>query len=42
MPDEDVEELKALGVAEVIGQDTAPDDIVDAVRRHVARRGERA
>ncbi|CAN5765808.1 cobalamin B12-binding domain-containing protein [soil metagenome] len=42
MPDEDVEELKALGVAEVIGQDTAPDDIVDAVRRHVAQRGERA
>lgn len=42
MPDEDVEELKALGVAEVIGQDTPPDDIVAAVRRHVAQRGSRA
>lgn len=41
MPDEDVEELKALGVAEVVGQDTAPDEIVAAVTRHVRERGGR-
>jgi methylmalonyl-CoA mutase C-terminal domain/subunit len=42
MPDEDVEELKKMGVAEILGQDTAPDDVVDTVRRLVAERGVRA
>ena len=31
MPDEDVEALKALGVAEILGQETAPEAIVRAV-----------
>jgi methylmalonyl-CoA mutase C-terminal domain/subunit len=42
MSDEDVEELKKMGVAEILGQDTAPDDVVDTVRRLVAERGVRA
>lgn len=41
MPDEDVEQLKKMGVAEILGQDTPPDDIVTAVRRFVQERGER-
>ncbi len=41
MPDEDVEELKAIGVAEVLGQDTAPDDVSACIRRLVAARGAR-
>lgn len=41
MPDEDVLELKRMGVAEVMGQDTPPDAIVETVRRLVALRGER-
>ena len=41
MPDEDVEELKKMGVAEILGQDTAPDDVVDTVRRLVTERGAR-
>jgi methylmalonyl-CoA mutase C-terminal domain/subunit len=41
MPDEDVEELKKMGVAEILGQDTAPDDVVETVRRLVAERGAR-
>jgi methylmalonyl-CoA mutase C-terminal domain/subunit len=40
MPDEDVEALKALGVQEILGQDTPPDAIVDRVRELVAVRGE--
>ncbi len=36
MPDEDVVELKKMGVWEVLGQDTPPDAIVDTVRRGVA------
>lgn len=40
MPDEDVEELKRRGVAEILGQDTPPERIVDAVRRHGRRRQE--
>lgn len=33
MPDEDVAELKALGVAEILGQDTPPEAIVETVDR---------
>jgi 2-hydroxyisobutanoyl-CoA mutase small subunit len=32
MPDEDVDELKKLGVAEVLGQDTTPETIVSSIR----------
>ena len=39
IPDEDVEELKQLGVDEIMGQDTPPDAIVDLVRTMVAERG---
>ena len=41
IPDEDVEELKNLGVDEIMGQDTPPQAIVDLVRTMVAGRGER-
>ena len=41
IPDEDVEELKKMGVAEILGQDTPPDDVVETVRRLVAERGAR-
>lgn len=41
MPDEDVEELKKMGVAEVLLQDTPPDAIVATLNRLVAERGER-
>ena len=40
IPDEDVEELKKMGVDEIMGQDTPPNDIVDLVRNMVAQRGE--
>ena len=44
MPDEDVAALKALGVAEILGQDTPPNAIGVAVdelvRRHWVRAGE--
>jgi methylmalonyl-CoA mutase C-terminal domain/subunit len=39
MPDEDVAQLKALGVKEILLQDTPPDDIVTTIRRLVAERG---
>ena len=39
MPDEDVAQLKAMGVQEVMLQDTPPDAIVAMVRRLVAERG---
>lgn len=32
MPDEDEAELRKMGVAEVLGQDTTPETIVDRVR----------
>jgi methylmalonyl-CoA mutase cobalamin-binding domain/chain len=32
MPDEDEAALKAMGVAEVLGQDTTPETIVDRIR----------
>ncbi len=41
MPDEDIAELKRMGVAEVLLQDTPPDVIVDTMRRLVAERGPR-
>ena len=41
MPDEDVVELKKLGVREVMLQDTPPQAIVETLRHLVAERGER-
>jgi methylmalonyl-CoA mutase C-terminal domain/subunit len=41
MPDEDVEELKKMGVAEILGQDTPPDTVVETVRDLVEERGAR-
>ena len=41
MPDEDVVELKKMGVKEVLLQDTPPDAIVATLTRLVAERGER-
>jgi methylmalonyl-CoA mutase cobalamin-binding domain/chain len=41
IPDEDVESLKALGVADVILQDTPPDTIVARLRELVAGRAPR-
>jgi methylmalonyl-CoA mutase C-terminal domain/subunit len=32
MPDEDEDELKKMGVAEVLGQDTTPETIVERIR----------
>jgi methylmalonyl-CoA mutase C-terminal domain/subunit len=39
MPDEDVTELKRLGVAEVMLQDTPPQRIVERLKTLVAERG---
>ncbi|MGR3572501.1 cobalamin B12-binding domain-containing protein [Brevirhabdus sp.] len=41
MPDEDVEELKKMGVAEVLLQDTPPQQIVDRLTQLVDERGPR-
>jgi methylmalonyl-CoA mutase cobalamin-binding domain/chain len=41
IPDEDVDALKAIGVAEVILQDTPPDTIVARLRELVAGRAPR-
>ena len=41
MPDEDVTALKQMGISEVMLQDTAPQEIVDTLRRLVAERGPR-
>jgi len=41
MSDEDVEELKKMGVAEILGQDTPPDTVVETVRQLVEDRGAR-
>jgi methylmalonyl-CoA mutase cobalamin-binding domain/chain len=41
IPDEDVPALKALGVAELILQDTTPDAIVERLRQLVAERAPR-
>lgn len=39
MPDEDVAALKAMGVKEILLQDTPPQVIVDTLRQLVAERG---
>ncbi len=41
MPDEEAEALKAMGVKEILLQDTPPDAIVAMIRRLVAERGPR-
>ena len=41
MPDEDVVELKRMGVQEILLQDTRPQSIVETVERLVAERGPR-
>lgn len=41
MPDEDVAELKKMGVSEVLLQDTPPQTIVETLKRLVAERGQR-
>lgn len=41
MPDEDVVALKAMGVQEILLQDTPPDEIIATIRRLVAERGAR-
>jgi methylmalonyl-CoA mutase cobalamin-binding domain/chain len=38
MPDSDVEELKRIGVAAILGQDTPPDVIVQTIGRLVTAR----
>lgn len=35
IPDEDAGELKSMGVAEIVGQETTPDEVVATVRRLV-------
>ena len=39
MTDEDAVELKAMGVKEILLQDTPPETIVTTIRRLVAERG---
>ena len=41
MPDEDVIELKKMGVAEVLLQDTPPQEIINSLTRLVEARGAR-
>lgn len=41
MPDEEAAALKAMGVKEILLQDTPPDTIVTTIRRLVAERGPR-
>lgn len=41
IPDDDAAALKKMGVAEVLLQDTAPDEIISTLRRAVAERGPR-
>lgn len=41
MPDEDVAELKRLGVIEVMLQDTPPQAVIDTLKRLVSERGAR-
>jgi methylmalonyl-CoA mutase C-terminal domain/subunit len=41
MPDEDVEELKKMGVSEVLLQDTPPQQIIDTLTGLVEARGAR-
>lgn len=41
MPDEDVIALKAMGVHEILLQDTPPSKIIETIQRLVSERGER-
>jgi len=41
MPDEDIIELKKIGVKEVMLQDTPPQAIIDTINRLVSERGQR-
>lgn len=41
IPDDDVVELKKIGVKEILLQDTPPHEIVETMRRLVAERGAR-
>ncbi len=41
IPDDDVTELKKMGVAEILLQDTPPDTIIETVKRLVRERGVR-
>jgi 2-hydroxyisobutanoyl-CoA mutase small subunit len=41
IPDEDVAKLKAIGVRELLLQDTPPGEIVATIRRLVSERGPR-
>lgn len=41
IPDDDVVELKKIGVKEILLQDTPPQEIVETMRRLVAERGAR-
>lgn len=41
IPDEEVVELKKMGVKEILLQDTAPQVIIDTMKRLVAERGPR-
>jgi methylmalonyl-CoA mutase C-terminal domain/subunit len=41
MPDEDVEALKAMGVREVLGQDSRPEDVAEQIATLVSERGVR-
>jgi methylmalonyl-CoA mutase cobalamin-binding domain/chain len=41
MPDKDVSELKGMGVAEILGQDTPPEVLEETVRKIVQERGRR-
>jgi methylmalonyl-CoA mutase cobalamin-binding domain/chain len=40
-PDEDIPEMKALGVAEVLPQDTPPEEIIRTIRTVAAARSAR-
>ena len=41
IPDEDVIALKELGVREILGQDTPPDEVTNCIRTLVEERGSR-
>jgi 2-hydroxyisobutanoyl-CoA mutase small subunit len=41
-PDEDIPEMKAMGVAEVLSQDASPDQIVNTIRRVATVRSSRS
>jgi methylmalonyl-CoA mutase cobalamin-binding domain/chain len=41
MPDEDVVELKEIGVSEILGQDSRPETVAESIRALVTARGER-